>query len=81
MRKRPHGCLITPWMLEVAKLGQDKKAELADRLEEVAHQLIEILPAKVSDATLQQVATALGSTRREVRQNRRRSLGKSDLMR
>lgn len=46
----------------VAEIRQEKKAELSERLAEVAHKLVDAIPGKVSDATLQQVATSLGIT-------------------
>lgn len=42
------------------KIVSKKKAELADRLEEVAHQLLDAMPGKIEGASLQQIATAFG---------------------
>jgi transposase-like protein len=44
----------------VAIVRQVKKGELADRLEELAHLLVEAIPNKIDEASLQQVATSLG---------------------
>jgi transposase-like protein len=43
----------------VPELRQEKKAALADRLEELAHTIVDALPGKVADAGLQQAATSL----------------------
>lgn len=45
---------------DVPELRQQAKKALAERLEEIAHQLIDAVPDKIADASLQQVATALG---------------------
>ena len=44
----------------VSELRQSKKEGLADRLEAVAHQLLDLFPDKAKDANLQQVATSFG---------------------
>lgn len=57
---------ITGWRdtrtLEGTEVRAQKKAELADKLEDVAHKLVDALPSKLSEANLQQVATSLGIT-------------------
>lgn len=45
---------------DVANLRQHKKGEIADRLEDLVHQLIDAMPGKIGDANLQQAATTLG---------------------
>jgi hypothetical protein len=45
---------------DCAELCTEKKQSLADRLEALAHTLIDALPGKVTDASLQQAATSLG---------------------
>lgn len=45
---------------DVAVLHEVKKGELADRLEEIAHRILNTLPDKLKDANVQQLATALG---------------------
>jgi hypothetical protein len=45
---------------ESAINGDQKKGNMADALEAVAWKLIEVMPTKVSKATLSQVATSLG---------------------
>ena len=45
---------------ESAKDGDQKKESMADALEAVAWKLIEVMPEKISKATLSQVATSLG---------------------
>lgn len=44
----------------VSELQQEKRGALAERLEEIAHKIVDILPDKLQDATLQQCATSLG---------------------
>lgn len=44
----------------VPELRQEKKQSLADRLEALAHTLIDVMPEKAADASLQQVATSFG---------------------
>lgn len=53
---------IRRWTKEahLNKLVPPKKEELADRLEELAHSLVDAIPGKVTMAPLQQVATTLG---------------------
>lgn len=45
---------------EVLKSQQVKKAEIADRLEAIAHKIIDTLPSKMEEAKLGELATALG---------------------
>jgi transposase-like protein len=45
---------------EVAKLRERKKDEIAGRLVDIVHQIIDDMPSKMKDATLQQMATTLG---------------------
>lgn len=45
---------------DVAELRQEKKIDLAARLEEIARQLAEAMPEKMATANLQQVATSMG---------------------
>lgn len=45
---------------EAAELGERKKPELADALEEVARKLADAMPGKVADAGLRDTAIALG---------------------
>lgn len=45
---------------DVPELRQRKKEDLASRLVEIAHQLIDAIPDKIYDANLQQVSTSLG---------------------
>lgn len=45
---------------EVSAAAQGKKGPLADHLEEVAHLLIDAMPGKIADATLDKIAIALG---------------------
>lgn len=47
---------------DVSELRQVKKRDLADRLEEIAHDLVDVMPNKMQQATLQQIATSLGIT-------------------
>src|SRR5690625_3701249 len=47
---------------DLSDLRKEKKADLADKLEHVAHKLVDAMPEKLSEATLQQVATSLGIT-------------------
>ncbi len=44
----------------VSELRQVKKGDLADRLEEIAHKLVEAIPGKIGSAPLKEVAVALG---------------------
>lgn len=44
----------------VAELGHEKRADLAAKLEDVAHRLADAMPAKIQAAGLQQVAVSLG---------------------
>src|SRR5690242_8542094 len=46
--------------VDVPKLREEKKAALSDRLEELAHTLIDAIPDKVGDANLRDVAVSLG---------------------
>jgi transposase-like protein len=46
----------------VTDIRQEKKGALADRLEEIAHTLVDAIPNKVSDADLREVSTSLGIT-------------------
>jgi transposase-like protein len=48
------------WKNEAAKVGSGKKAALADRMEELAHILIDAIPAKVTGAHLNHIAVTLG---------------------
>jgi transposase-like protein len=45
---------------EVAKLGHQKQGDLADKLEGLAHRLVEAMPAKIEAASLHHVAVAFG---------------------
>lgn len=45
---------------DVPELRQEEKKNLADRLEEVAHQILDELPKHLGEATAQQLATSLG---------------------
>lgn len=45
---------------DVAEIRNQKKGDLADRLEEVAHQLVDVMPGKLDEAPLREVAVALG---------------------
>lgn len=45
---------------DVTKLGEEKKADLADRLEAIAWKLAEAIPDKIDAAPLNQTAVALG---------------------
>lgn len=45
---------------DVAELRQEKKIDLAARLEQIARQLAEAMPEKMATANLQQVATSMG---------------------
>ena len=47
---------------EIAELRDQKKGELSERLEAIAHQLVDALPGKIDEASLQQTATSLGIT-------------------
>jgi len=42
------------------KLRIQKKASIADRLEAIVHSLIDAMPDKIEEATLQQVSTSIG---------------------
>jgi transposase-like protein len=44
----------------VSEIGQVKKEALADRLEDVAHRLVDAMPDKIKDANLQQVTVSMG---------------------
>ena len=44
----------------VSELADTKKKDLADELENIALKLVEAMPDKMQDATLQQIATSLG---------------------
>lgn len=44
----------------VAELREVKKADLSDRLTDIAHAILDTLPKKLKDASAQQLATALG---------------------
>ncbi|HYF38777.1 MAG TPA: transposase [Gemmatimonadales bacterium] len=55
-----HQNTLIRWRDDLTKLGDKKKAALADRLEELAHILVDAIPNKVAFAPLQQVATTLG---------------------
>jgi hypothetical protein len=45
---------------ESAQMGEQKKGELSDALEDLAWKLIDALPKKIGKATLSQVATTVG---------------------
>ena len=45
---------------EARQMAEEKKRPLADRLEEIAHSLIDNMPAKMTVATLQQLTVSLG---------------------
>lgn len=45
---------------DVAVKCQVKKGEIADRLEDLVHMLIDAIPGKIGDANMQSVATSLG---------------------
>lgn len=47
---------------DVTEKGEEKRIGLADRLETLAHQIVDRLPEKFDDATAQQLATTLGIT-------------------
>lgn len=47
-------------ILEGTQVRTQKKADLADKLEAVAHTLVGAIPDKVHEANLQQIATSLG---------------------
>jgi hypothetical protein len=50
-----------PTAERLANLRHQKKGELADRLEQIAHQLLDaITPHKIANATLSEVMPALG---------------------
>lgn len=44
---------------DVANIRQEVKQSLADRLEDIAHQYLDVLPEKIPKATLMQLSTAL----------------------
>ncbi len=44
---------------DVLKIRDEKHLPLADRLEALAHQLVDVLPDKIPDASLVQAATAM----------------------
>lgn len=44
----------------VAKLRPEKRGELADALEEIAWQIVELLPSKLQQAEVRELATLLG---------------------
>ncbi len=46
--------------LAVADIRQGKKADLADRLEDLAHQLADAIPGKIPTADLKQLGVSLG---------------------
>lgn len=46
----------------VAAIAADKKKGLADELETIAYKLVDAMPEKIAQATLQQLATSLGIT-------------------
>jgi transposase-like protein len=43
----------------IANIGNQKKSDLAQRLEEIARELADAMPDKIQAATLQQVATSM----------------------
>jgi len=45
---------------EFREIREEKKAALADRLETIAHQIVDALGDKIPEANLQQAATSLG---------------------
>jgi hypothetical protein len=45
---------------DMPNLVHQKKGELAERLMDVAHLLVDAIPDKIADASLQQVSTSLG---------------------
>ena len=45
---------------ESAQMGDQKKGELADKLETVAHKLVDAMPKKIAKAPLNQVAVSMG---------------------
>lgn len=45
---------------EASQMGERKKGPMADRLEEIAWQLLEAIPGKIDGATLATTATAMG---------------------
>ncbi len=47
---------------DVARTGEEKKIDLADKLELVAHKLADAMDGKIADASLQQVATSFAIT-------------------
>ena len=44
----------------VADIRQEKKQDLADRLEDLAHRLVDAIPGKVAQADLKQLGVCLG---------------------
>lgn len=47
---------------DVTEKGEEKRQGLADRLEALAHQIVDALPEKFDAASAQQLATTLGIT-------------------
>lgn len=45
---------------DVPELRHEKKQELSERLDEIAHKILDVLPKKLAEATAPQLATALG---------------------
>ena len=45
---------------EMVELRQEKRGDLAERMEEIVWQLAEAIPGKINDAPLNQVAVSLG---------------------
>ena len=45
---------------EVAEIRQEKKRDLADEMEKIALNLVDAIPDKIKEASLQQTATSLG---------------------
>jgi hypothetical protein len=44
----------------VTQMGQQKREDLADRLEGLAHRLLDAIPARLPDADLKQLSVSLG---------------------
>jgi len=44
----------------VPEMGQQKRQELADRLEGLAHRLVDAIPGKIADSDLKQLSVSLG---------------------
>lgn len=55
-----HQNTLIRWRDELTKLGDKKRAALADRMEELAHILIDAIPAKVTVSGLNHIAVTLG---------------------